>query len=216
MVYPIGRLVIPAIMKIWLKKVEGTDNIPKNKAFIVCPNHSSFYDDLLIPSIIVPRVNRVLHMYVNRKFFRPFLLRRFLYWGGSIPVEVYDHPKKKDVNKNAFKKAVYYLKKGDSVGVYPEGHRTLDGELQRAKVGAARLALTAKVPVLPVGIIGSRDVLPKGQSLPRIRKIVRVIIGKPLYFDKYYGKQGDRKVLNNVTRKIMREIGKLIGKRYKY
>ncbi len=216
MVYPIVKLTLIPIIKLWIKEVEGLENIPKDGGFIVCPNHSSFYDDVLIPSIVVPKINKTLHMYVNKKYFKNFLLRKFLYWAGSIPVEVYEHPDKKTINEQAFKKAMDYLKKGEPIGIYPEGHRTLDGELQKAKSGAARLALTAKVPILPVGIIGSLNILPKGKMMLRFKKIVKVKIGKPLFFTEYYKKHKDKKTLDDITRTIMKEIGKLTNKNYNH
>jgi 1-acyl-sn-glycerol-3-phosphate acyltransferase len=215
MVYPIAKWIVPPIMKLWIKKVEGLDNIPKG-GFVICPNHSSFYDDLLLHILLVPKTNKPVHMYVNKKYFKGFLLRKFLEWGTSIPVEVYDHPEKKKINEKAFKDALSYLDNGDIVGVYPEGHRTLDGELQKAKVGAVKLALSARVPIVPVGITGSREILPKGKKFPKIKKVVTVKIGKPIYFDGHYEKKDDKGILVKITKDVMQNIGKLIGKRYRY
>ena len=53
MPYIISKWIIPPIYKLWLRKVEGIENIPKDKPFIVAANHTSYYDALLLPSIIV-------------------------------------------------------------------------------------------------------------------------------------------------------------------
>lgn len=70
------------------------------------------------------------------------------------------------------------------------------------------MALLAKVPVVPVGIVNSSKVLPIGAVIPRFKRVV-INIGKPMYFDEYYGKADDRHALEEVTNKIMAEIGKL-------
>ena len=108
-----------------------------------------------------------------------------------------------------------YLKKGDMIFIFPEGARSLDGKLQNGKVGIAKLALEARVPVQPVGIIGSNKILPKGKFLPRPKRC-KINIGKALYFKEYYNKKITKKMLREVTNKIMREIARLIGQKYNY
>jgi len=92
----------------------------------------------------------------------------------------------------------------------------LDGELQEGKVGAARLAIRAKVPVLPVGVVGTRHILPKGKTFPRIKKIIRINIGKPIHLKEYYGHENNKKVLKEATNLIMKRIAGLISKEYMY
>jgi 1-acyl-sn-glycerol-3-phosphate acyltransferase len=86
--------------------------------------------------------------------------------------------------------------------------------MQRGKTGVARLALAAKVPVLPVGLVGTFKILPKGKLIPNTKK-ADVNIGKPLYFDKYYGQENNRKTIRKVTNNIMKEIAKLSKQKYK-
>lgn len=217
MIHPIQRLILPPLLKLfWIKEIKGIENIPKNGRFVVTPNHQSFFDDWIVPSVIALHLDKELHMYVNRNYFKNPLFRWYLNHHKSIPVEVHDSKDKKEVNEKAFQKALHYLKNNEPVCIYPEGHRSLDGELQKAKFGAARLAIAAKVPVLPVGIVGSREVLQKGKTFPRIKKIIKLRIGKPTYLKKYYGMENNKKVLKEATTLIMKEIAKLINKEYRY
>ncbi len=216
MLHPIQRIIIPPLLKlVWIKKIEGIKNIPLDGKFVATPNHQSFFDDWIVPSIIAVYLNRELHMYVNRKYFRNPLFRWYLNHHKCIPVEVYNSKDKKEVNEKAFWMAMQYLEKNEPICIYPEGHRSRDGKLQIGKLGAARLAITARVPVLPIGIIGTREVLPKGKIIPKIKKVITVKIGKPIYFKEYYEKGASKKILIKATNKIMREIGKLIGQKYK-
>ncbi len=217
MLHPIQSLTIPLLLKlIWIKEIEGIRNIPKDGRFVATPNHQSYFDDWIVPSIIGVHLDKELHMYVNRDYFKNSLFRWYLKRHECIPVEVHNTKDKKEVNEKAFKKALYYLKKKEPVCIYPEGHRSSDGELQEGKFGAARLAIAAEVPVLPVGIIGSGYVLGKGRVFPRIKKVIRFKIGKPIRLKRYYGKENNKKILKEATNLIMKEIGKLINKEYRY
>ena len=72
--------------------------------------------------------------------------------------------------EEALKTTLSYLKKGAVIVVYPEGTRTLTGKLQKGKTGVARLALWSKAQVIPLGIIGTFQILPKGKKIPRMKK----------------------------------------------
>ncbi|MBI2140088.1 1-acyl-sn-glycerol-3-phosphate acyltransferase [Candidatus Woesearchaeota archaeon] len=215
MAYPLSRYVFGAILTLWLREVRGKEHIPQGKPFIVCPNHSSYLDDVIVPLIISKATNKKVHNYVNRNYFKiPILGTLLLRWGGSIPVEVGEAPDKQAVNAKAFETALHHLSRGGVVGVFPEGHRSRDGELQKAKWGAARLALASKVPVLPIGITGASEALPKGKKFPKLKRCISVSIGKPLELKKYSGMQDDTKILAAATREIMHAVAALAGKKY--
>ena len=217
MIHPIHRCTIIPLLKLFLiKEVKGIGNLPQDGKFVVTPNHQSFFDDWVVPIGIVLNLDKKLHMYANRNYFKNPLFKWYLNHTGSIPVEVHYAPDKKEINEKAFQKALQYLQNKEPICIYPEGHRSPDGKLQEAKVGAAHLALAAKVPILPIGIMGSKEVLPKGKKFPRIKKIIQLNIGKPIYLDKYYGKENNKKVLKEVTTLIMKEIGKLTNLEYNY
>ena len=101
------------------------------------------------------------------------------------------------------------------MGIFPEGTRSIDGKLQQARSGIAKLVIAAKVPVLPIGIIGSHKILPKGKFLPRFKRC-KINIGRPLYFKEYYNKKTNKKILEDITRIIMKNIAKLVDQKYNY
>lgn len=214
MVYPIGKLIIPPIYKLWLRKVEGLENVPRDKPFIIAANHTSLYDGILLYCILLPKINKNIHALVNSTYWDTFMTRVIVEWGKDIPVFVGDERNLKK-NKKSFEKAVNYLKKGEVIEIFPEGTRSKDGKLRKAYTGVARLALTAKAPVLPVGIIGSNKVMPKGASFPRFARC-DVKIGRLVHFDEYYNKKPSEKIYRQATTKIMKEIAKLINQEYNY
>ena len=215
MVYPIGKRIIPPFYRLWLRKVEGMENIPEDRAFIIAANHSSYFDIFLPPTLVIPKVDKKIHALVNSHYWKPFITRFFLNIWEAIPVYVGKESDAKEKNRIAAEKAVNYLKNNELVMIFPEGKRSHDGKLKKAYTGIARLALNAKVPVLPVGIIGANKVLPVGKAFPRFRKC-EVKVGKLIYFEKYYNKRKNKKMLEDITRKVMQQIAKLINQKYSY
>ncbi len=203
MVHPFGKLFLANFISLYIKKIEGKNYIPKDP-FIAVSNHASFADDLIIPSIIVKSTNKKIRTYVNSRFYKSAPLKIFLDHYGCIPVDVgkdvKEEEKRKKTNQKAFKLAKQALKEDKNVIIFPEGGRSHDGKLKKGKVGAAKLALAAKVPVLPIGIRGSYDILPKGAKFPRFKRAT-VHIGKPLTFS--------TSNLEEITGKIMTQIQKL-------
>jgi 1-acyl-sn-glycerol-3-phosphate acyltransferase len=99
------------------------------------------------------------------------------------------------------------LKAGELVLVFPEGTRSEDGNLQPPELGIAFLAAHARVPVIPVALIGTNKVLPRGSFIPRpVHVCVR--IGEPLTFD--LDSHPDREALRQTAERIMQEIAQLL------
>ena len=214
MVYPLSKYTIGAIYKLWLRKVKGIENLPNNKPFIIALNHASYYDTILPYLTIIPKINKQIHPLVNSRYWDILPARIILNWGKCIPVYV---GKESDPKKNeaALKKAKEFLKQGHIIQIFPEGTRSYDGKIKKAHNGVAKLALKAKVPVVPIGIVNSHKVLPKGKIFPRFKRC-EVRIGKTLYFNQYYNKKLNKSDYDKITRIIMKEIAKLTGQKYNY
>ncbi len=97
----------------------------------------------------------------------------------------------------------------DVAGIYPEGTRSRDGRLYRGRTGVAWLALTAKVPVVPVGLRGTDNVQPVGASWPRLAK-VSVTFGPPIHPEGYAGMPQGR-ARRQLTDDVMDAIAGLTG-----
>ena len=86
----------------------------------------------------------------------------------------------------AINEAANRLMAGHSLVIFPEGTRSADGKLGVFKAGGLKLALKAKVPIVPVTISGSKNIMPKGSSIIRSAN-VKVIVSPALTFEEYKG-----------------------------
>jgi 1-acyl-sn-glycerol-3-phosphate acyltransferase len=207
MVYPLAKKIIPPIIKLWIKEVNGLQNVPKKGAFIVAANHASYMDHFIIMSTLVPYLNKKIHHLAKKEHFDNIFKKIWHTYVGAVPLD------RKNGGKEALKWAIKALRKGKIIAIHPEGTRSLTGRLQKGKTGVAQLALIAKVPVIPIGLIGTFEILPKGKYIPKFKKAT-MNIGKPMYFPEYYYKKINKKILREVTNRVMKEIAKLCKQKY--
>jgi long-chain acyl-CoA synthetase len=155
-------------------KARGLENLPE-QACIIAPNHQSVLDGFLVASLFKRHFIKKTFVYAKEKHFRgPFL--RFLANRNNIILV--------DVNKDlklSIQKLAEVLKKGKNLMIFPEGTRTLNGKLGDFKQTFAILSQELKVPVIPVAIKGSYDILPAGSKFPRLFRKVSVKFLQPIY-----------------------------------
>jgi 1-acyl-sn-glycerol-3-phosphate acyltransferase len=160
-----------------IKEVRGLENFPAGKNFIFAQNHLSYMDLFVDGYLCAPRRFTYIGQVDKIAGFKGFL-RDLLYgYAEVIPVDRND----KESKKQAIIKAIERLKEGYTLIIYPEGTRSRDGQMREFKPGVAKLHLESGVPVLPVAIKGTYELMPPGQKL-KVKKIVSVNIGKPLDF----------------------------------
>jgi 1-acyl-sn-glycerol-3-phosphate acyltransferase len=205
----IKAVVKPVMLGLYRIRAEGLENVPKKGAAIIAANHVSFLDSFFIPLAIKRRKMTYL---AKADYFKNWKTSWFFKSVGQISCEREGGSK----SQQSLEIALDVLKEGHLLGIYPEGTRSPDGQLYRGRTGVARLALTSQAPVVPVGLIGTDDVMPKAAKMPRLRGQIPVTLrfGKPLDFSRYAGQEGDRMVLRSVTDEIMFEIMSLSGQHY--
>lgn len=208
MYWVIKAILKPLLMAIYRIRVEGWENVPKHGPAIIAANHLSFLDSFFIPLVIKRRKMTYL---AKADYFTHWKTAWFFKMVGQIPVDRDD----KEKSQKALETGLKVLKDSNLLGIYPEGTRSPDGKLYRGRTGVARLALAAGVPVIPCGLVGTEEVMPKSAKFPRLRNIkVMVRFGKPLDFSRYEGQERDRFVLRSVTDELMYEIMQLSGQQY--
>jgi 1-acyl-sn-glycerol-3-phosphate acyltransferase len=199
-------LLGPVLRLMYRPRILGLENIPAQGPAILAANHQSFLDDFLLP-LAVPR--RKVVFLAKADYFDKWYLRWFFKAANVIPVR----RESTSASEAALHAGVEALREGKLIGIFPEGTRSPDGRLYRGKTGVARMALEARVPVIPVAITGTFEAMPYDRKVPRPGK-VEIRFGEPLRFDRHYDTPTDRFVLRSVTDEIMYEIMLLSGQEY--
>ena len=196
----------PILRLMYRPKTIGIENIPMEGPAIVAANHQSFLDDLLLPLMVPSR--RVIFL-AKADYFDKWYLRWFFKGANVIPVR----RGVRSGSEAALRAGVEQLKLGNLLGIFPEGTRSPDGRLYRGKTGVARMAMEARVPVIPVAILGTFEAMPYDRKIPKGGR-VEIRFGKPLTFERHYDRPTDRFVMRSVTDEIMYEIMLLSGQEY--
>lgn len=174
----VSRMILAAPIRTFLiKDIKGLENIPQKGNFILVSNHLSHADSFMSGYIITPRKFTFLSQVDQYTGFKKMLRNLVYLWGGVIPV----NRKSDESKKQAIETAVKMLKNGYCLVVYPEGGRAYDGVMREFKFGVGKLHLDSGVPVLPVALKGTRELMPLHGGL-KFKKAAEIIIGKPLDF----------------------------------
>ncbi|MBT2403285.1 MULTISPECIES: 1-acyl-sn-glycerol-3-phosphate acyltransferase [unclassified Streptomyces] len=203
-------LLGPLLRLLFRPRIEGLENIPAEGAAIVAGNHLSFSDHFLMPAILKRRITFLAKAeYFTGPGVKGRLTAAFFRSAGQIPVD----RSGKNAGQAALREGLGVLAKDELLGIYPEGTRSHDGRLYKGKVGVAAMALGAGVPVIPCAMLGTFEIQPPGQKIPKIRRVT-IRFGRPMDFSRYAGLEGERAVLRAVTDEIMYAILELSGQEY--
>ena len=210
LLYSIGKVTVGKAMILgWRPHVEGLEHIPATGGAVFAGNHLSVADEMFLGAV----VPRHIAFWAKAEYWtgnglRGWLTRSVVGGMGAIRVERAGGR----AALSAFDGAIPVLKEGDIVAIYPEGTRSPDGRLYRGRTGAARLAIAAGVPIVPVGILGTDKVQPLGARMPKLfAGEVEIRFGKPIETE---GRASDRTSLRQLTDMLMVEIQKLTGQEY--
>jgi 1-acyl-sn-glycerol-3-phosphate acyltransferase len=172
--------------------VSGVENVPETGGVLFVSNHQSNFD---IP-ILVGHVPRDKGFIAKLELLKVPTFSRWMKYLGCIFID------RKDPRQSltAISNAAESLKAGHSIVLFPEGTRSADGTVGPFKAGGLRLALKAGVPIVPVTISGSKNIMPKGSSIIKSAR-VNVIISPPLLPEEFKGMDSNQlseKVRNSI------------------
>ncbi|WP_091556576.1 lysophospholipid acyltransferase family protein [Micromonospora pattaloongensis] len=198
----------PTLKTFWKLRVSGFEHVPESGPVILAANHLSVADHLFLP-VACPRL--VFFMAKSDYFVETGAKGRlrglFMRSVGQIPVE-------RSGGRAALaglEQARQVILSGKVFGIFPEGTRSVDGRLYRGKTGVTRLALMTGAPVVPVGLIGTDAVQPRGKLLPRAGLEVGVHFGKPLHFRGSDETRRNAREIRAMTDEVMDRIAELTG-----
>ncbi|MBO8170674.1 MAG: 1-acyl-sn-glycerol-3-phosphate acyltransferase [Bacillaceae bacterium] len=172
--------------------VVGASRVPKKGSVVLCANHISNLDPILL-GIGVP--HRQIRFMAKEELFKVPVVSYFVRNFGAFPV-------KRGMNdRRALKTALEVLKQGHVLGIFPEGTRSKTGELKKGLPGAALFALRTDALVIPVAIIGPY----------RLFGRLKIVYGEPLDLSEYKNQEkSGSQTVREATERIMESIQQLI------
>jgi len=202
-VYSFSRFLFWLGLKIWNRfHAFGGNNMPAQGGVIIASNHASFLDPPIVGCGLAHRYVRFL---ARDSLFKN---RIGAWWAMNVGVVCIDRTRG-DIA--AFKAALAVLKAGGALCLFPEGTRTLDGNLQPPKAGIGFLIMKAEVPVVPVYVEGSFAAFPKGAKWIKPAKIT-AHYGHPITPSEFrqleFGKER-KEIYNKAAELVMAKIAEL-------
>lgn len=171
--YNIMKNGAKVFLKLYFRlKGEGVENIPDGP-FILAPNHQSFFDGLFVAVFLKNKLMKQTYFYAKEKHIQNKLIKFVANKHNVIVMDLSDL-------KTSLQKMAEVLKRGKNIIIFPEGTRTLSGELGDFKKTFAILSRELNVPVVPVAINGAYDALPRGTHFPKPWKKINVKFLKPV------------------------------------
>jgi 1-acyl-sn-glycerol-3-phosphate acyltransferase len=207
-------IISPFLYLLWRVRTDGRHHVPAGGPVILAANHQSFCDSFFLPFVVKRRVTYV----AKAEYFDSWKTAWFFRASGQIPM----NRSGGDASQRALDTAIGVLRAGGVLAIYPEGTRAPDTRLHKGKTGVARLSLGCGVPVVPVGLVGTRAVQPPGSMVMRPFRGITVRFGAPLNAG---GKgtasavgdgkcDADQEELRSFTDALMAEIASLSGQEY--
>lgn len=191
------RLVYSAARLLFQLEVTGSDVLTRLQApYLVCPNHQSYLDPILVCATYPLSVLRnVVHVGASM-YFANFATVRLARLINVLPIDPDAHLLR------AMRAGAAALREGKILNIYPEGQRTFAGQLEEFKKGAAILAIELKVPIVPVALDGVYRIWPRQSRRIRLAK-VKIRFGEPIDVQRVAADEVDEEV---VYEKVMATV----------
>jgi long-chain acyl-CoA synthetase len=196
----VGLRLLYLLFRIFLRmKVRGIRNLPANGPYLLCPNHLSYIDPLVLCSALPYRHFRRAFFVGASEYIANRFTRMLARLTDTIPVDPDAHLLR------AMKVGAYGLRCGRILCIFPEGARSFDGQLKEFKKGAAILSRETGTPIVPVGIRGTHEVWARDSRRIRLHEVT-VAFGSPMLLGPAEGPdpyQSDTEVLRSTVAQLV-------------
>lgn len=206
----LGGIVVPAVGILAKIEISGAENLPREGAYVLAPNHYSELDPLIV-AVAVWRLGRAPSFMAKESLFRVPVLGAAMRSAKMVPVA---RTSSGASARETIRNAEMLVQSGRGVVVYPEGTLTRDPDMwpMRGKTGAVRLALAGDLPVIPVAHWGVQEIMPRYGKLRLwpLRRRVRLVIGEPVDLSAFREVAAQPAVLAQATAVVMNRITALL------
>ncbi len=164
------------IHSMWFRgEVVGTENFPRQGPYLIASNHASHLD----PPLVGSHISKQMRFFARKSLWNTRIVGWWLDRVETIPVE------RDSGDIGAIKRVLQALKEDRAVVLFPEGTRSPDGQLQKAKAGVGFMACKTGVPVVPCRVFDSFAAFGKGRLLPNFGSPVTIVFGAPIPASEY-------------------------------
>ncbi|SCG83359.1 1-acyl-sn-glycerol-3-phosphate acyltransferase [Proteiniborus sp. DW1] len=185
--YGFARGLLLVIFRLAFRiELQGIENIPDKGKVIVCSNHVSVLDPIIV-GISIPRQ---IHFMAKKELFQNKFLSSLLGKLGAFPVD------RDGADLAAIRNSLKVLKCDNVLGIFPEGTRKKDEDADNAKPGIAMISIKGKAPIIPIYI----------DTEYKLFRKTRVIIGKPIILEEYYDQKLNMDNYKELSRQVMTTI----------
>lgn len=193
--YNLAKLLAKTLFRM---RVVHPERMIEEGPLILAVNHSSYFD----PPLAGICSRRAVYYLARKSLLKwPFL--------GPLFPDMNVIPVERDGNDmSALREVIKKVKEGNGIVLFPEGTRSKDGNLQKAKAGIGLVIAKTGAPVVPMRIFGAYEAFPKGTKRMRFTKIT-VVIGEPIYFTKEDISDSSRETYQRLSDRVMEGISRL-------
>ena len=192
--------LIKLLARIFLRlRVVHRERMINHGPVILAANHQSYFDPPLAGSVS----DRAIYFLARRTLLNGAVLGWLLPKLNVVPV---DSEGGKD--RTALKALIRILRAGEGTLVFPEGQRTLDGNLQPAQPGLGLVIARTLAPVVPMRIFGAYEAWPIHEKWPRLGRVT-IIVGEPIYFTQQDVEAGGKELYQRLSQRVMDAIATL-------
>lgn len=180
-------------------KTYNFENIPLEGKLIICSNHISYVDPLVIGSYI----KRYVYFMAKRELFSNRFLSRLVTFFNAFPINRHHG------DTSAIRTALRILESQQALGLFPEGTRSVDGIVKEGKKGVGLLAVMSDAPIIPIAITGANKIIQKPHKrlfFPRISLMAGEIIDVKKIKEQY----GRKKAMQIIVDQVMESIKNLL------
>jgi 1-acyl-sn-glycerol-3-phosphate acyltransferase len=172
----------------------GQENIIEDGPAIMAANHQSYLD----PQLVGITCRAELYYLARKTLFRNKLFGSILAGVNALPVDL------SGADLTAVRTVINLLKQGHRTVIFPEGTRSLSGQIQQARPGIGMIIAKTLVPVVPMRIFGSFQAWPKGGKIKPYP--VTVVVGKPIRFDHQDFGAKNREAYQKISEQVLSAI----------
>ena len=172
--YVVTRMVGMVAYDRFHLRVSGIERLPRHSPFLICSNHQSFIDPVIMSGVLPWHVFRDIFFVGTSEHFGSGFMRVLARWLRIMLVDP-------DANLiPAMRAGAFGLRHGRVLILYPEGERSIDGTPKRFRKGAAILSIHTQAPIVPVAIEGFYETWPRGKRFQKFAPL-QIKFGGPIY-----------------------------------